>query len=146
MALKSLFREHCVPRKMVMDGARVQVKEDTLNQCRLAGCTVSELERGTPAANRAERAIGELKTDTKRDTIQANSPLILWCFCLERRALVNRSIVKNNFQLNGTTPHSFLTGETTNISNICAFGWYEWIKYRREGPDAAHPLPSERLG
>ena len=64
LAFKSLFREHCVPKKMIMDGARVQVKGETLNQCRLAGCTVTELERGTPSANRAERAIGELKSDT----------------------------------------------------------------------------------
>ena len=45
LPFKSLFREYCAPNKMVMDGARVQVKGERLKQCRLAGCTVAELER-----------------------------------------------------------------------------------------------------
>ena len=42
------------------------------------------------------------------------------------------------------TPHSYLTGELTDISNVCNFKWFEWIKYRkaREG----FPMPSEKLG
>ena len=113
LAFKSLFREHCVPNKIVMDGARVQVKRETLNQYQLAGCTITELERNTPAANRAERVISKLKGTKKADMIKAKNPLVLWCFCLERTALISRSVTKNNFEVDGATPHSFMTGGTT---------------------------------
>ena len=46
-AFKNLFKDHCVPSEMIMDGARAQVKGDTLIQCKLAGCDVIERERGT---------------------------------------------------------------------------------------------------
>ena len=124
----------------------MQVAGETLKEFNLAGCTVCELEKDTPAANRAERTIGELKSDTKKDMVRAQSPIVLWCYCLERRSVIDRSMAKNNFQLNGMTPHSFMTGEITDISNICAFEWYEWVKFRREGSSAAYPYPSERLG
>ena len=39
-----------------------------------------------------------------------------------------------------------MTGEVTNISHICNFKWYEWVKFRRIGPEAAYPFPSEHLG
>ena len=120
-AFKSLFKDHCVPNKMIVDGARTQVKGETANTCRLAECTILELERGTPSANRAERTIGELKTETKSDMARAKSPIVMWCYCLKRRARINRSIARENFQLNGNTPHSYLTGDTTDISAICLF-------------------------
>ena len=145
-AFKSLFKDHCVPNKMIVDGARTQVKGETANTCRLAGCTIVELERGTPSANRAERTIGELKTDTKSDMARTKSPIVMWCYCLQRRARINRSMAKDNFQLNGSTPHSYLTGDITDISAISSFDWYQWVKYRREGPEAAYPLPHERIG
>ena len=88
-AFKEIFKEVCVPQKMILDGARAQVKGETLRECQNAGCTIVELERGMPSANRAERTIAELKTDTKMDMKRARSPIIFWCYCLERRALIN---------------------------------------------------------
>ena len=89
--MKSIFKEVGVASKLlVMDGARVQVREGTLEQCRLAGFAVVELERGTPWANSTERnIIGQLKTGTKGDMDEAKSPILLWCYCLERRALID---------------------------------------------------------
>ena len=64
-AFKQLFRDVCVPEKMVMGGAQVQVQGDTQKECQLEGCRIVELERDTSASNCAKRTIGELKT-TKR--------------------------------------------------------------------------------
>ena len=58
---KSLFKDTGVPKKMIMDGARSQVNGETRKICDQAGCTIIELEKDTPASNRAERAIQELK-------------------------------------------------------------------------------------
>ena len=105
-----------------------------------------ELEQDTPASNCAERKIGELKTGTKQDMNESKCPIILWCYCLERRALICSSIEKDNFTLNKMIPHTYLNGEVTYISYICVFGWYEWVKFRHEGPKDKYPYPSERLG
>ena len=39
-----------------------------------------------------------------------------------------------------------MTGKMTVILHLCNFQWYEWIKFRRIGPEAAYPYPSEHLG
>ena len=37
------------------------------------------------------------------------------------------------FQNNGLTPHAVTFGESGDISNICNFGYYEWVYYRDHG-------------
>ena len=64
-AIKRYFKEIGVPSKLVCDQAREQVKGDAKILCNEAGCYVIELEKGTPAANRAERTIKVLKNGTK---------------------------------------------------------------------------------
>ena len=53
-------------------------------------------------------------------------------------------IAKDTFLLNGMVPHSMMTGEMTDISNLSNFGWYEWVKFRK--PGEPYPAPTEWLG
>jgi len=145
LAYKQLFKNVGVPTKLIADGARTQTRGQAADECKKSGCTIVELERGTPLANCAERTIFELKSGTQQNMAKAHSPIVLWCYCLERRAAINSTCAKDNIELNGTTPHTHLTGELTDISNLCHFKWYEWVKFRRVGPTAAYPLPSEQL-
>jgi hypothetical protein len=48
------------------------------------------------------------------------------------------------FQLDGQTPHFFVTVEEGDISNLCQYKWYEWI-YFRENKNG-FPLHRELLG
>ena len=145
-AFKALFKEVGVPNKLIMDGARSQVAGDTKRECDLAGCQIVELEKDTPWANRAERMIGLLKTECRDDMKKSGCPLVLWCYCLERRAAIISSKSNHNPLLGGMTPQSHLTGEPTDISHLCNFGWYEWIKYRKTGEETGFPSPNEKLG
>ena len=52
---------------MICDAAREQIKGDSGVLCNEAGCQIYELEKGTPAANRAERYIKMVKDDSKKD-------------------------------------------------------------------------------
>ena len=146
LAFKYVFKEYGVPESMIVDGAKSQVQGKTKELCNMAQCEIRELEKDTPAANRAERAIQSLKNDTKKDMSRTNSPLIFWCYCIERKATIHQLSAKNNFYLNGMVPHSKLTGDRADISHIANFEWYEWVKFRREGPKAAFPYPTEQLG
>ena len=145
-AFKRLFKEIGVPLKMIMDGAKAQVSGETKRICDEVGCQIVELEKYTPASNRAERMIQELKLETRRDMKLAGSPLVLWCYCIERRSEIIACCSRNNYKLDGQVPRIFLTGELTDISHVCNFKWYEWVKFRRIGPEAAYPFPTEHLG
>ena len=59
-----------------MDVARSQVKGETQKICDQAGCTVIELEKNTPASNRVERAIQELKMGVRQDLKTSSCPIV----------------------------------------------------------------------
>jgi len=46
------------------------------------------------------------------------------------------------FQNKGLTPHEATFGSPDDISNICNFGWYEWVYYRDPG---SFPKNREKL-
>ena len=122
MALKRYFKEIGVPDKLICNRAIEQVKGDAQKLCHDAGCTVVELEKNTPASNRAERSIKILKDETKNDLFKSNSPMILWDYALERRAKIICSTPRPNHLLNGMNPYTKLTGQVTYISDLVDFG------------------------
>jgi len=85
-----------------------------------------------------------LKTETKTDMRETASPLSLWCYCIERRARIINAVTRNNFHLQGQVPHTKMTGQPCDISDICEFDWFKWCMYRIEG--RKYPFQSERLG
>ena len=142
-ALKRYFKEVGVPLHLICDQAREQVRGDARILCNEAGCHVVELEKGTPAANRVERAIKILKDGVKRDMFDNDSPLTLWYYCVERRADIINSTVRSNHLLQNQTPHTKLSGQPTDISRLCEFGWYDWVVYWQEGE--AFPFNHQKL-
>ena len=106
--------------------------------------TDTGLEKGTPAANRAERYVKMTKDETKTDMIESDCPMVFWDYCVERRAKIINSVSRMNPHLQGQVPESKMTGRPHDISNLCEYQWYEWVKYRSEG--RSFPFPSERLG
>ena len=76
--------------------------------------------------------------------LDENSSLIFWDYCAERRALITNMTAKDLFQLRGQTPHFATFGEEGDISNICQFGWYEWVYFRET--TGKFPYPSHVLG
>jgi len=54
-ALKRYFKDVGVPQMMICDAAREQIRGDSRVLCDEAGWQIYELEKDTPAVNRAER-------------------------------------------------------------------------------------------
>ena len=50
----------------------------------------------------------------------------------------------NLFQLQGQNPHMATLGEMGDISNLCQFGWYEWVYFCQH--TASFPYQKEVLG
>ena len=143
-AIKAFAKELGAPDAIVCDAAREQTSHELRSFCNKIGTTLRVLEENTPWANRAELYIGLIKEAVRRDMHKSACPLVLWDYCVERRARINNLTAKDLFQLDGQTPHFSVTGEVGDISNLCQFDWYEWVYYR-EG-SASFPLPREVLG
>lgn len=142
-ALHWFCKQVGVPVTLVADAHKSQTSASVKRFCDQVGTTLRVLEKGTSWANRAELYIGLLKEAVRKDLRQSNCPMVLWDYAMERRALIHNVIPRPLFQNNGLTPHTVTFGTQGDISNVCNFGWYEWVYYRDHG---AFPNPREKLG
>lgn len=142
-ALHWFCKEVGVPVSLIVDAHKSQTSPVVRRFCDQVGTTIRVLEKGTPWANRAELYIGLLKEAVRKDMRETNSPMSLWCYCIQRRARIHNAIPRLLFQNQGQTPHAATFGVQGDISNICNFGWYEWVYYRDHG---SFPENKEKLG
>ena len=143
-AVKQFAKEVGAPDAIICDSAPEQKSKELRKFLGEIGTTLRILEEGTPWANKAELYIGLLKEAVRKDMKDSNCPLSFWDYCVERRACIHNLTSKDTFHLRGTTPHTQLTGQEGDISNICQYGWYEWCYYREQGAD--FPFNKEVLG
>ena len=130
LAIKQFAKEIGAPDAIVCDASKEQTKTDLKRFLNSIGTTLRVLEEGTPWANRAELYVGLMKEAVRRDMRDSNCPFVFWDYCIERRTRVNNLTAKDTFQLHGQVPHTDVTGEQGDISNLCRFGWYEWCYTR----------------
>jgi hypothetical protein len=143
LALKQFAKDVGAPDVLVCDPHPTQKQRKVKEFCTQIGTTLKVLEAQTQWAIRAELYIGLIKEATRKDMRASGYFLVLWDYCMEHRALIYQVMAKNLFQLNGTTPHTFTFGTDANISNLCRFGWYEWV-YLCENL-AAFPFQKKQL-
>ena len=124
LALKLFDKDVGVPETLVTDGAKAETSAEVKIFCINIGTTLNILEHCTPWANLAELHIGILKSAVSKDMTESNSPIRLWDYCVERVASVHNMTSRNIFKLQGLTPHTALTEEHSDISNLCQFGWF----------------------
>ena len=142
-ALHWFCKEVGVPVDLIIDGFSAQKSPEVRKFCEQVGTTLKVLERATPWANRAELYIGLLKEAVRKDMRQSNSPMVLWDFAIERRALIHNAVPRPLFQAQGKSPHECTFGVQGDISKLCTYGWYEWVYYRDFG---SFPENKEKLG
>ena len=68
----------------------------------------------------------------------------LWCYACGHRSSVANLTANNLFQLGGQNPYVATLGEMGYISNLCPFGWYEWVYFCQN--TASLPYQKEELG
>ena len=115
-----------MPVNLVVDPDRERKSAKVKYFCNQVGTTLRILEAATQWAYRAELYIRMFKESTRKDLRISNFPLVLWDYCMERRALIHNVTPRDLFQLNGNTPQVATFGVQEDIGNICQFGWYNW--------------------
>lgn len=143
-ALRLFAKEVGVPPELICDASGEQTLQEVKNFCHKIGTSLRVLKANTQHCNLAELYVGLLKRATHNDMMDAQSPLVLWDYCCERRARINNLTARNLFQLDGLNPHSATLGETGDISNLVQFEWYQWCYHREK--NAKYPFPQEHLG
>ncbi len=129
LALKQFAKDVGVPEVLVCDSHPLQKAREVKQFLTSVGTTLSILEAETQWANCAELYIGLVKESTRKDMRSSNSPIVIWDYCMERIVLIFQCTAKKLFQLNGLNPYTITLGDQGHISNLCQFGWFEWVYY-----------------
>ena len=128
-SLSLLFLHEGVLKTLIMDGVKEQVMGKFCQKARQADCHIKQTEPYSPWQNAAEAKIKELKKGTGRKMIRTSSPKVLWDDCLELEAEIWSSTASNIFELEGEVLKTAMNGKTTNITQLCEFGWYDWVYF-----------------
>lgn len=142
--LSDLLKDVGAPEKMVMDGSKEQVEGLFRSKTRDAGVSTHQTEPHTAFSNQAELAIRELKMSARRKMRITKSPQKLWDDCLELEADIISNTAHEGHALQGQTPQFLVTGQTTDISRLAEFGWYQWVYWYDD--QARFPAPRRTLG
>ena len=143
-ALKLFCKEVGAPKAIIVDPYSAQKSEKVKQFLNKVGTTLRVLEESTQHADRAELYIGLLKRAIGNDLRISNAPMCLWCYCAERRSTIMTLTANNLYQLQGQNPYMATLNEMGDISNLCQFGWYEWVYFRQQ--KAQFPRQKSELG
>jgi hypothetical protein len=56
-------------------------------------------------------------------------------------SLIRSNTAHDIYELGGEVPETIMSGETSDISQLCELGWYKWCKFR----DVAAPFPQDKM-
>ena len=114
--------------------------------CNNIGTTLCILGKKTQWENRAKLYVGLMKNAVRKDIQLTGSPLVLWDYAEERCATILSLTMRDLFQLQGSNPYTATIGEEGDISNLCQFGWYEWVYFYDNSSIIQFPFPKAILG
>ena len=75
----------------------------------------------------AEGRIHELKIGSGRKMTKMKLSKVLWGDFLGLEAYIRSNTALDIFYLDGMTPETNMSGETSDITTFCEFGWYQWV-------------------
>ena len=124
-ALEKFTKQIGAPEAIICDVSVQQTAIEVKKYCGDIGTTLRILEEGNPWSNKYELFTSLIKESVRKDTKERDSPLVLWDYCAERRSCINKLTANKLFQVHGSTPHTVLTPEEVDISNLCQFKCYD---------------------
>jgi hypothetical protein len=116
LAIKLFATDVGAPEVFVCDPHPAQIKHEVQEFCTQIGRALNVLEAETQWANHTKLYIGLIKEGTRKYMHSSGSPLVLWDYCIEWRALIFQITATKLFKLNGTNPHTMTFGTEADIS------------------------------
>ena len=66
---------------------------------------------------------------------------MLWDDFLELESYICSNMALNIYELDRMTPETKMSGEKSDITTFCEFGWYQWVYFR----DTSMTFPGDKL-
>ena len=142
--LNTFFKDVGIPAAMIPDNAKELTLGRFRKTCQRFQCPLHPIEAYTPNANIAEDAVREVKRQYRRTMLDTGAPELLWDYCIEWVSLVRSHTALNITDLNGNVPATKMTGDTSDISFLAEFGFYDWVWYN--APDESDQIANKKLG
>jgi hypothetical protein len=139
--LSLVFQRDGVPLTMVTNDSKEQTKGEFRCKLKEADCHLGVTEPYSPWQQAVKGCIHELKRGSSRKMIKIGSPKCLWGHCLELEACVCSCTSNDIYMTAGQVPETIMTRNTTNISHIVEFGWYDWVMFCDNEPS----FPNDKL-
>jgi hypothetical protein len=127
LTLDTLFRDVGVFHTIIPHNALELASGEFRRKAIHASASVKLVEAYTHNQNLAESAIRELRRMYKKAMLSTNAPQVLWDYCMELMAQIRSHIALDLLELQGDTPSTVLTGDTSDISNLCELSWYDIV-------------------
>ena len=77
----------------------------------------------------AKGCIKQINQVSSQKMLKSARPKILWDHCIELEALIRSITALNIYGLEDQVPETVMTGQTTDISNLCKYEWFQWVMY-----------------
>ena len=107
---------------MIVDGSKEQTLGDFKRKVADTGCHLKQTEPESPLEMAAEGEMHELKRGSGRKMTKMKSPKVLWDDFLVLEAYIHSNMALDIFDLDGMTPKTNMSGETSDINTLCDFG------------------------
>ena len=104
-------KEVGAPDMIISDMAREQLSKKVKHFCNLIGMALCALEEGTPWSNCVELYVKLMKEAVCLDMREADSPLVLWDYCLECHVKIYNFTTRDHHKVCGTNPYTDTTGK-----------------------------------
>jgi hypothetical protein len=127
--IEAFIEDVGIPSQLHTDGAQEMTQgkwKETVKDCQIVQ-TVAEPY--SPFQNRAEKTVGELKKDTRREISRKRAPKCLWDYAAVWRAELRQVIAYDTPNQRGRNGYEVVTGNTRDISEYLDFDWYDWGWY-----------------
>jgi hypothetical protein len=106
-----------------------------------AGSCIKPAEAYSHNQNLVESTIRDLHRIFQKAMYKTNALYVLWDHCMELMSEVRSHTVLDHHRLGGDTPTTKLTGDASDISHLCEFGWFNPVWYI----DVTDPLQNKKL-
>ena len=120
-----MFKRDGVLPRMIVENSKEQSLGEFLHKCREVDCHLVNTEPCSPWQQAAETCIKKLKISSYRKLISSGAPKKLWDHCIELVALICSNTAHTAYELQVEVPETIVTYQTSDISNICEYNWYD---------------------
>jgi hypothetical protein len=141
LALYKVHQDFGVFHTVIPDNAMELTYSEFQHKVLWAGSALKPVEAYAHNQNPSESVIHDLCWMFCRAMRQTNAPYVLWDHCMELMSEIHSNTALELYTQDSDSPLTKLTGDTNDISHLCAFSWYDPVWFI----DITDPLQNKKI-